>query len=98
MNIEVFPDYCSTGLWDAETRASIDPSEVDPTACDAIAQALFAGLRQWHWTWEYMFTQYRFSDTTARIWASDGASIVAGLNAHYAGVHAFNYRTDLLEI
>lgn len=98
MNLEIFPDYCSTGMWHTETRASVDEVEIDPTASDAIAQALFAGLRQWHWMWEFMITEHKLSDTAVEVWASDGAVLTAALNKHYNGVHTFVYRDDLLEV
>lgn len=95
MNIEIFPDYCSTALWDQETRCSIDVTEIDPTSDDTVAQALFAGLRQWHWIWEYFLEGA--SESALATWRNDGAAIVAALNQHYAGTHTFIYRKDLLE-
>ena len=96
MKIEVFPDYCSTGLWCAETGTSLDPLDIDPTPEDVIARGLFAGLRQWHWLWEFWVSESRLSETATTIWSSDGAKIVAALNKHYAGKHTFIYRKDLL--
>ena len=96
MKLEVFPDYCSTGLWNTETRVSVDPAEVGSIENDAVALGLFAGLRQWHWMWEFMVCESRLSDTATDSWANDGAALVGALNKHYAGKHTFMYCTDLL--
>jgi hypothetical protein len=93
MNFEVFPDYCSTGLWDADTGWSIDADSI----CDELdlfAQGLFAGLYQWNWVWE--MSEDTFSDTGLALWKEAGAKLVVALNMHYAGQHTFVYRTDLL--
>lgn len=96
MNFEVFPDYCSTGLWDADSRRSIDWQDIDPDAVDHVAQGLLAGVTQWNWLGELFMAENKVSDLGLGRWRSDGAKLVAALNAHYAGEHTFLYRTDLL--
>lgn len=93
MRIEVFPDYCSTGLWDTESRANIDPESSgvsDP--------ALLLALKYWHWTWEFLVVNDTLSAHAVQTWVQDGAQLVKLLNERYAGVHEFVYRSDLLEV
>lgn len=43
--IKIFPDYCSSGIWD-ENGASMDISEINIDKMTELA------LYYWHWTWE----------------------------------------------
>lgn len=91
MNIDVFPEYLSTGLWDSETRANTCLESEDP-----IRRGLLAGIGQWHWLWEALVAENRLSDFGLSMWKEDGARLVEALNLAYAGEHTFVYRTDLL--
>lgn len=95
MNIEVFPDYCSTGLWDADTGCSLDAASIYDEL-DLFAQGLFAGLFQWNWVWELSEDTFSDAGPGLALWKECGTKLVAALNAHYAGEHTFLYRTDLL--
>lgn len=97
MKVEVFPDYCSTGLWCAETGINLDPLDLSLRPDDVTALGLFSGLRQWHWLWEFCVNESRLSQQGTDSWIDDGAAIVAALNKHYLGVHTFIYRRDLLD-
>ena len=97
MKIEVFPDYCSTGLWCAETGTSLDPLDIGLALGDTTAMGLFSGLRQWHWTWEFVVEEGKLTQQGLDSWRDDGADLVAALNKHYSGTHTFIYRKDLLD-
>ena len=96
MNIEVFPDYMSTGLWDVYTRSSLSTEDIIVGGLDTVAAGLFAGLQQWHWVWEFLITEGRLRPGAVSAWAYDGARLVDALNKHYKNRHCFIYRTDLL--
>lgn len=77
---KVFPDYCSTGLWDSETGVNEDIPKYVP-----IQLAIM--LRMWHELWEFaiaddVFTpKSKMSTQYIDRWNDDGRYIVYLLNA-----------------
>lgn len=86
MQIKVFPDHCSTGLWNTASHGNIDPELVG--ICDP---ALLLALKYWHWTWEHLLIEGRLSQRAAQSWLRDGEQLTALLNERYRGQHEFIY-------
>ena len=76
---KVFPDYCSTGLWDSETGVSEDIPKYIPIQ-------LVIMLRMWHELWEFAIADYvrahksKMSWQYIERWDEDGRYIVYLLN------------------
>lgn len=85
--IRVFPDYCSSGLWESYSEgggANMDESEV----AHCIPAHLMIALKYWHMVWEdhieYWATKMLVDDRVKRHvlqWEQDGITIVAAMNA-----------------
>jgi hypothetical protein len=92
--IKVFPDYCSSGLW--EDGANIDKSEFD----GMVPETALIALKYWHWIWEvcqdddYNLT---FSPRWHRQWWEDGKDIIDCLNRHTEHFHDIQFIYDVKE-
>lgn len=94
MRIKVFPDHCSSGLWNEETYGNIDP----PESVGISDPALLLALKYWHWTWEFLLIEGKLTRRAAETWLKDGEMLVALLNERYTGIHNFTYRANLSEL
>jgi len=70
--VKVFPDYCSSGLW--ENGVNMDESEVNLSAIDLIA------LRYWHEIWEFFIADGISSEKYIKRWNKDGQQMVDSWN------------------
>lgn len=86
--IHVFPDYCSTGLW--ENHVNMDESyfteALDPTD--------FIALKYWHNVWEFNVNDGTPGNDTDKLrpsywrqWGKDGKAMVDSWNAKQSIFH-----------
>lgn len=73
--IKVFPDYCSTGLWDKETGANIDVPRY-------VSDELRIALKYWHDNWEFFITPGSCSPLYYLRWQDDGRTLTKRLNSY----------------
>lgn len=66
--INVFPDYLSTGLWDPDSGANLDPDDLD------IPKGHQLALTYWHEMWEFGMTgaDKKMSERYYQRWVRDG--------------------------
>ena len=89
--ITIYPDYCSSGLWD-EDGASMCESAME----GIISEELMMLLKYWHWTWEFFINDEevlpKASNEAKMIWYEDGQKIVEAFNKCLTNVtHKFVY-------
>lgn len=90
--IKVFPDYCSTGLW--ENHANIDVEQFE-----WLPPSLVIALKYWHFAWErahdYMGCTWSGGKEYYEEWYEDGQEIVNNLDAYgYKFGVEFVYEAD----
>lgn len=59
--VKIYPDYCSSGLWD-ENGASMCDGEINMTPITQVA------LKYWHWTWEKWDIDQSLTDAPPEHW------------------------------
>lgn len=80
--IRVFPDYCSSGLWEHPHGANLDESDVE----HVVPKVIMIALKYWHRTWEgseEYWTDHVDSKAVQRYveqWQQDGKDIVQAMN------------------
>ncbi len=97
----VFPDYCSTGLWNSEDDLEAPFANTEPEKYLSVAECL--SLKYWHWTWEFLIAndcmeengKPHLSETGIKIWFDDGKKLVDFLNEKYQGKYLFEYEVNL---
>lgn len=79
--IKVFPDYCSSGLWD-ERGCNCSPDEFK------ISSGLQIGLEYWHDYWESNLVQWDDDGELVNVdvrywnkWRQDGRTLIDAMNA-----------------
>jgi hypothetical protein len=91
--VELFPDYCSTGLWLVYTEeelkqgtfgyhASVDADEL------GISPGLQIAIKYWHWIWEDLIGdssedstfKNKMSKEYVQKWIEDGFTLAAALS------------------
>jgi len=93
--IKVFPDYCSTGLW--ENQISVDVEQFDWLPFSATM-----ALRYWHRAWEMLYDyescKWMGSTSYYKEWYEDGKELVNIMNeyCHYHGIE-FTYAAETPE-
>lgn len=91
--IKVFPDYCSSGLW--EGGANCDESEFE----GVLNASDFVALKYWHFIWECFADDgcstklVKLSPSFWEQWVKDGKDMVDGWNTKQ-DVFKFVYKGD----
>lgn len=99
--IKIFPDYCSSGIWD-ENGASMDISEIN---IDDITKT---ALYYWHWMWEkweldlglHSAPSKKWLEDVYKQWWEDGAAIAREIqkqNPELLVVYDADKPEDLIE-
>jgi len=95
--IELFPDYCSTGLWEPGGGCNLDPAEL------GISQSLQMLLKYWHKYWELNLENDVWTDKADRppdpywrkraiaIWVADSYEL-ARLLTNDSDKYTFQYK------
>ena len=87
--IEVFPDWCSSGLWYEDGNA-------DPEGLGIDDLGIILALQYWHWFWEFNIGDSGAEDEDCKVseygikqWEEDGQKIVDVLNEKYGDKYFF---------
>jgi hypothetical protein len=93
---EVFPDFCSTGVWDQKSGVNVDVPDYMPNVVQM-------ALKYWHFTWETYIATYHPDETSKcsraffNEWQEDGEAITDVMN-HYACIEStgdvFEYKPE----
>jgi hypothetical protein len=85
--ITVFPDYCSSGFWNADGANICEP--------ECLPSGLLLGFRYWHEVWEFELSSEdgSLSDVYKRRWLADGQLFVDHFN-HIQDQYQFVYKVD----
>jgi hypothetical protein len=94
--VYLFPDYMSTGLWDKETSANLDPESIGITDT-----GILAAIRNWHMVWEFLIANSggdddnnpQLTDSAIEQWQADGQHIADMINEKYDHIKCI-YRGD----
>lgn len=80
--IKVFPDYCSSGLWEAETGVNLSEHKFE----DLLGKSNLLALKYWHCLWEFNIAcfadneQPKASERFIAEWNEDGKELVKQFN------------------
>lgn len=74
--VKVFPDYCSSGLWENVSGANMDESELE----HVLDTTDFIALRYWHEIWEFFIADGPASETYKQRWNEHGKQLVEEWN------------------
>lgn len=95
VKITVFPDYCSSGLWN-EAGANMDEREFE----GVLSTPDLMALKYWHCMWEFHAEDFGFSnlhqpmtDSFWNSWSEDGKALVDAWNSKQ-DVFQFVYSGD----
>lgn len=77
--VEVFPDYCSTGLWDRRTHINLDESSIS----GHVPKHMLIALKYWHLVWELRVDSNNWTSCSLHAieWESDGIKLVEAMNS-----------------
>lgn len=76
--IRVFPDYCSSGLWDE--HGNLDERDFE----SVLSASQLLALKYWHQIWEASMGSYGLSCSYSKLWQdkweADGKALVTSFN------------------
>jgi hypothetical protein len=79
--IDVYPDWCSTGLWGehrGRQRVSLNPEQFE----GIVPHTMMLALRWWHCSWEMSSGTDGFTPYYRSEWYEDGKYLVNSMNEH----------------
>lgn len=72
IKIRMFPDYCSSGLWEWEVRGhNLEPDEL------GVSKGLQIALKYWHWYWEMVPSDKKMPEPYLTHWKKEAEELAA---------------------